>query len=207
VVENVMFSNNVVRSSGSGINILGRSAESPTGAYSETYGTQRLNHLTIRNNLIYGIADPYVGSHYMIQSSGALYLTIENNTMFQSGTAFYSLEERGVIVPDYNFVMRNNVMHHGTYGVFCMGYSEGNACMANYTPGGVFTNNIFVGASPTSYNNYSGNQFPATDSLVGFVNLAGGDYGLAASSQYKSMGAGVNCAELNAATGQTFCTP
>jgi hypothetical protein len=50
-------------------------------------------------------------------------------------------------------------------------------------PGWVFAGNVLIGAPSASYP--TENFFPATVNAVGFVNAAGGDYRLAASSPYK----------------------
>jgi len=55
-----------------------------------------------------------------------------------------------------------------------------------YFPGAVFLKNVMVGATPSLYP--PNNLFPASLDKVGFVDLAGGNYRLAASSPYKKAG-------------------
>ena len=77
------------------------------------------------------------------------------------------------------------------------------ATLAGSFPGAVFAGNALVGGSSLDYppNNF----FPRTPADVGFVNYAGGDYRLAASSPYKNAGTdgkdvGADIDPINAAT-------
>ncbi|TMI79287.1 MAG: hypothetical protein E6H03_10565, partial [Bacillati bacterium ANGP1] len=77
------------------------------------------------------------------------------------------------------------------------------ATLAGSFPGAVFAGNALVGGSSLDYppNNF----FPPTPADVGFVNYAGGDYRLAASSPYKNAGTdgkdvGADINAINAAT-------
>ena len=54
--------------------------------------------------------------------------------------------------------------------------------LSTYFIGGSFTGNALVGANPVGFP--SGNLFPPSLEAVGFVNLAGGDWRLSATSPY-----------------------
>ena len=53
VVQNITFTNNIVRHSASGINVLGTDY---------LYPSQLSNHMTIKNNLLYDISTSWGGS-------------------------------------------------------------------------------------------------------------------------------------------------
>ncbi|PYP98841.1 MAG: hypothetical protein DMD38_00120, partial [Gemmatimonadetes bacterium] len=80
------------------------------------------------------------------------------------------------------FEFANIIVDHGLYGIHADDASEQGA-LDLYMPGYVFAGNAVIGGAAASYP--IGNFFPATLDAVGFVNAAGGDYRLAASSPYK----------------------
>jgi hypothetical protein len=88
--------------------------------------------------------------------------------------------------PHSGFVYRNNLSPKGDYGVFGSGASEGLVTIRTYFPGAVFAKNVVAGASTSLYP--ADNFFPASLDKVGFVDLAGGNYRLAASSPYRKAG-------------------
>ena len=102
------------------------------------------------------------------------------------------------------FTYRNNLSPNNQYGVGGDNY-YGNplGALATYFPGAVFRRNILQGGSASKYP--PDNFFPASMSAVGFVNLAGGDYRLQATSPYKNAGTdgrdvGADIDSVNAAT-------
>jgi hypothetical protein len=119
-MENVVFANNVIRNVGAGMQILGSSYKSVSG---------RLDGLIIRNNL-WEIDGPANGGNgwFVIIQGGPLNVTIENNTVRQSGTSFVYAVAGGIwpegsttvltAPPPQNLIIRHNAFNHGTYGIF-----------------------------------------------------------------------------------------
>lgn len=178
-VEDVQFSNNLVRHASSGVQILGRDC-----ANNICSTTKRI---TIRNNVFDDIDSTKWNGGYgalVVITEGTDRVTFDHNTVFQNGH---------VIVADgaahTNFVFTNNIAPHNAYGIFGSGSSSGNATINTYFPGSVFRRNIIVEANPAFYP--ADNYYPPTLNDVGFVNYTGGDYHgyqLAASSAYKNGG-------------------
>jgi hypothetical protein len=182
-VEDITFTNNVVRQTAAGVNILGTD---------DTYSSQRTNRVLIRNNLFYDIdgAAWGGGSGTLLQVlSGVNNLSFRHNTALQSG---------GIILADglpanSAFEFADNIVPHNAYGVYGSGKGVGNTALAYYFPQAVFTANAIAGPWPTSggatvsmYSNYPGNFFPASLSAVGFVDLANDNYRLTSGSPFKN---------------------
>jgi hypothetical protein len=181
-VQDITFTNNVVRQAAAGINILGTD---------DTYPSQRTSRVLIRNNLFYDIdgAAWSGGSGVLLQVVGGVNdLSFRHNTAVQSG---------GVILADGSpansaFEAADNIAPHNAYGVYGSGRGVGNAALDTYFPQAVFTNNALAGPWPTSggattsmYSNYPGNFFPSSLAAVGFVDLANDNYRLTSSSPFK----------------------
>ena len=71
-------------------------------------------------------------------------------------------------------------MSRGDYGVFGSGKGEGTAALDFFAPGYSFKGNAIIGATAASYP--AKNFFPATPGACGFVDYAGDDFHLKASS-------------------------
>jgi hypothetical protein len=180
VVQDVTFINNIVRHSGGGFNISGPDTEAGTSLPSQ--------RILIKNNLIYdvdgrrwtGVAEPADGEFLQIVG-GPLNITVDHNTVFQSGsiiTADYA--------PSVGFSFLNNIVPHNLYGVIGSNHGSGADTIAYYFPGSVFQKNVIVGGQGTSY---PANNFMLTSlSQVGFVNPAEGDYRLGETSPYRNAG-------------------
>jgi hypothetical protein len=200
-VQDITFTNNIVRQAAAGINILGTD---------DTYSSQRTSRVLIRNNLFYDIdgAAWGGGSGVLLQVVGGVNdLSLRHNTAVQSG---------GVILADGSpansaFEAADNIAPHNAYGVYGSGKGVGNAALGAYFPQAVFTNNALAGpwptsggATPTMYSNYPGNFFPSSLAAVGFVDLANDNYRLTSSSAFKGKASdgtdvGVNFTSLDAA--------
>jgi hypothetical protein len=180
VVQDVTFTNNILRHSGGGFNISG-----PDDEAGPSLPSQRI---LIKNNLIYDINgqvwkggnEPADGEFLQIVG-GPLNITVDHNTVFQSGS---------IIMADYapsrGFIFINNISPHNLYGILGTNLSPGNATIAYYFPGGVFQKNIIVGGDG---NSYPANNFVIASLIqIGFVNLTGGDFRLGANSLYKNAG-------------------
>jgi hypothetical protein len=181
-VQDVMFTNNILRHSGSGFNIAGPDGTSPS---------QPSRRILIRNNLIddidgvkwgsakYGPAD----GRFAQLVGGPANITFDHNTIFQSGSLIVADG-----APSAGFVFRNNIARSNLYGVLGSNRSPGLDALGFYFPKYDFRKNVIVGAPPEI-------TFPADNFLlpilsrVGFVDLLKGDYRLAPASPYKKAGA------------------
>jgi carbonic anhydrase/acetyltransferase-like protein (isoleucine patch superfamily) len=174
VVEEVTFSNNIVRHAGSGINILGRD---------DNYPSRQTRGITILNNLFEDVGDTrWGGGGRLFQLlDGTADIVIDHNTAFQTGNA---ITAGGA--PHTGFVFRNNIVPHNQYGVVGDGTAPGHSTLSVYFPGAEFVKNVLVGGLPTNYP--PDNFFPLSLLEVGFLDLAGGDYRLGPLSPYRNAG-------------------
>jgi hypothetical protein len=177
-IENVSFTNNIVKNSEQGFQLLGKDYPNVS---------QRATGLRIENNLFIGITNRF------LTMSGYYNVTMNHNTHFQGGNIMSLYGEQSI-----GFAYTNNltVREPSGYGVFGDGLGEGNIALSAYTPGAVVAGNIIVGASPNYYP--VGNYYPPT---LAEVKL-GSDYVLAIDSPYKLAGTdgrdpGVDMAALN----------
>ena len=167
VVEDIEFNNNIMRGSGSAINIFG--GEGKGG-----------RNLTIRNNLFTDIsAKKYDGRGFFILSTAFDNVRIENNTVIHDGSITIAHGE-----PVTNFVFRNNIVFNNEYGFFGDGGTIGKATLNKYFPKAVVSNNIIIGGSESD--NGSSNLYPASIKQLAFVNAENGDYRLATDNRYLS---------------------
>jgi hypothetical protein len=81
------------------------------------------------------------------------------------------------------FEFMDNIAAHGNFGIKSDDAGDGTATLNLHMPGWRFGGNVVIGAPAASYP--AGNFYPANQAAVGFVDAAGGDYHLAASSPYK----------------------
>lgn len=195
VVENVQFSNNVVRHAGSGMMISG---------HDDNYPSQLANTFLIQNNLFYDIGDPFYGGAgqlFMTESGtgvpGPANLTIDHNTGFVTSYYLVAGNQGGsdsYFVPRPGFVFTNNIVPHNSDGIFGPSAGAAGAALSAYFPGALFASNVLIGASSGSYSAYPGNFFPGSVADVGFVDYYGGDFRLADASGYR--GAAGNGADI-----------
>jgi len=199
-VQDVTFTNNIVRHSTGGINLMGWDDLSTASG--------QLQRVLIQNNLFTDIGafagnGGYAGLLFLLQD-GTANVVIDHNTALQTEWPLYAQVHNVGRGPHTGFVLTNTITPNNHYGV------SGDGTMANpmgtlttYFPGAVVAGNVLPGGAAASYppNNF----FPATPADVGFANLAGGDYHLAAGSPYKHAGTdgkdiGANIDALGTAT-------
>jgi hypothetical protein len=172
VVEDVTFTHNVVRHSGSAINIAGRD---------DNLASQQTKRILIANNLFQDIdGRRWGGSGRLFQLlNGAADVVIDHNTAFQSGDVIFVEGAANV-----GFVYTNNLTPHNLYGLSGTGTGSPALTLSTYFPGALFARNVLVGGKPLSYppNNF----FPASMGDVLFTDLAGGNYRLQPASPYKN---------------------
>jgi len=176
ILQNITFTNNIVRGAEGALNFLGSDNEKPS---------QRSSIAMISNNLFADIRGPF------LTMNGFNNVSITHNTHIQTGniTTLYG-------TPVQQFVYRDNLTISGSkgYGVFGDGTGEGTIALRKFAPDSVFKNNVIVGANASTYP--KDNQYPASIDRVGFVNFEKGDYSLSAGSPYKkaaSDGQAVGC--------------
>jgi hypothetical protein len=171
VIEDIVFSGNIVRGAGGGINVWG--GEGGGG-----------RNLVIRNNIF----DDLTGHKWnsggrFMKSSEWDGLTIENNTIIQTGHITVAYDK-----PVKNFVFRNNIVFHNEYGFFGDELGDWPTAIDRYFPGGIVNTNIIIGGNSNRYREK--NFFLTSINQVGFVNAAQGDYRLRNESPYKDKGFG-----------------
>jgi hypothetical protein len=148
VIEDVTFTNNVVRRVASAINILGRDDNQPS---------RPTRRILIRNNLFEDVGGaPWGGRGRFLQIlDGAAEVVVEQNTVFQTGDIIAAAGR-----PHTGFVYRNNVAPHNRYGVGGDDhFGDPMGTLRTYFPDVVFTGNVIVGGDPSRYPKC--NSFPA----------------------------------------------
>lgn len=170
VVEDVTVTNNVIRHSAGGINIMGIDDSSPSGS-------GRARRIDIKNNLFEEIGSAHAGGRLFQLLDGTPHVVIEHNTAFPA----YSIVV-GERSAHSGFVFANNIVLHGAYGIIGTGTGVGRPTLERYFPGATIRRNVVIGGSAHLYPR--DNFFPESLDAVGFVNRARGDYRLRSSSRY-----------------------
>jgi len=183
-IEHVRFENNVVRHSGSGINILGLDDTAPS---------QQARDIVIRNNLFTDIDHRVWGGAGIFVQLGdePADVHIEHNTVMQSGHII-SVYGGTAAAPRQatGFRFASNIVLHNTYGIFGNNVGTGNPAIATYFPGSVIVGNAIAGGNPNLYP--AGNVFPTVANLMSqFENPAADDYRLISGSSLRSLIQGV----------------
>ena len=175
IVQNITFTNNIVRNAEGGINFLGSDNEKPSA---------RSSGAVISNNLFVDIRGPF------LTMNGFNNVSLTHNTHFQTSNIMILYG-----TPAEQFVYSDNLTIRGSkgYGVFGDATGEGTVALRKFAPNFVFRNNVLIGADASQYPKE--NQYPASIDRVGFVNFEKGDYRLSPASPYK--GAGANWDKLN----------
>ena len=169
-VEDVRFERNVVRQSGSGVNILGRDDAAPSG---------QASRLAIRQNLFTEIGEPrWGGAGILFQIlNGTQDVVIENNTALHSGSLIMAEGE-----PHHGFACRSNIAAHNQLGAVGTGTAPGQQTLRRYFPGCRMTGNVIAGGRSGDYP--PGNFFPPSLEAVKFVDLRGHRYRLSEGSPF-----------------------
>ena len=197
-IEDVTFQKNIVRHSGSGLNILAADDPNPS---------QTMKRVLVRDNLFDDInGTTWGGNGRLFQilgyAGGSTDLVIEHNSGFQQENVNYS---EGV--PHLGFIYRNNITPRGAagFGFIGQGAAEGISTLTIYFPLAVFQRNVIAGGNAAIYP--ADDSFPSSLAAVGFVDLAGHNYRLAASSPYKNaatdgtdIGANIDALEASTAS-------
>jgi hypothetical protein len=173
-LRDITFTNNVIRNSAAGINVLGRD---------DLFASDQTQRVLIKNNVFENIGGPRLGTNGRLLQliSSATDVIFDHNTAMGTGNVITAAGGDTL-----NFVFRNNIVPHNDYGVIGDGTGVGNSTLTAYFPGSQFVRNVLAGGNAAAYP--ADNFFPASLSGVGFMNMSGGDYRLATSSPYRSAG-------------------
>jgi hypothetical protein len=214
-VEDVTFRKNILRHAAGGFNIH---------ATDNNFPSQQTRRILIEDNVLEDISSANWGGtgrlfqlvNYPSPRAGIADLTIRHNTGFSN---------RANTVPGYSadavhtgFAFTDNIVAKTTYGF--AGASNLTALLTNPNMGEgalilqtffvtpLFTGNVLTGSSPAVYGGYAENAFPLTETDIGFVDLAGGNYRLSSSSPYRGTATGGKDpgADIDAVSAAT-CSP
>jgi hypothetical protein len=177
VVRDVTFTNNIVRHSGSAVNILG---------YDNLATSQQTRNITIRNNVFYDISGTNWGGdgRFVLMGDQPRDIVIDHNTVVHTSTIVYayggsSSSPRQIL----GVVITNNLFRHNAYGIMGDGRGSGNDTLNTYMPDAVVQRNTFAGGNSWSYP--ANNEFPTVTFWQSqFVNFAADDYRLVTTSPY-----------------------
>ena len=174
VVEDVSFTNNIVRHVAAGLHIAGQDdlAQNPNA--------RLLRRVRVANNLfddVSGARWDGDGAFLKIGRS-ADEVTLDHNTVIHTGNITKAWGE-----PNAGFVFTNNLLSQNEYGVMGDGQSPGLRTIEAYFPGAVFRANVIAGAEARLYP--PGNFFPARLADARFTDDAAGDFRLLAASPFR----------------------
>jgi hypothetical protein len=145
VVEHVRFEYNVVRNVAAGINLLGYDNGNPS---------RQAADIVFRQNLFTGLSTALGGNGwFMLMGDEPRDITLEHNTIDSNGNTIINVYGGTSTDPRevYGFQMIANAARHGTYGINGSYFGYGNAIIAGFFPGAVFTANYLAGASASRY--------------------------------------------------------
>jgi hypothetical protein len=195
VVQDIQFTNNIVRHVSSAINILDAD---------DANTSQHTNNITIRNNLFQDVSGAtYGGDGRFVLITGTPEVTIDHNTVIADGAT--DLFAYGATSAFFTFT--NNIMQDNGWAIIGSDAAPGNGTVSAFFPRSQFQDNVIAGAPASSYP--TGNFYPSLLSSVGFVSLTGGNYRLSTGSPYRSSGTdgkdiGADINAINTAAGTTY---
>src|SRR5262245_54702727 len=174
VVQDVTFTNNIVRHAASGFNMHGSDDNHPSTAS---------RRFRIANNLLEDIdGERWNGGGIAFQvNQGPHDLTIEHNSVFHTGSVITVGSK-----PTQNLAFRNNLFPHNEYGIKGDGEGTGNGTIDTYFPDSKFIKNVMVGGSSANYP--PDNFFPSSFDKVIFVDRPAVNFRLAPASPNKKAG-------------------
>lgn len=190
VVEDVTFSNNIVRHVARGINILGQD---------DNYPSRQTRNIHIRNNLFADVGGDWGDGDLLQLLDGTANVVVEHNTALNTGKVLI-----GDGRPNQGFVFRDNIVRHNQYGIVGSDSAPGNPALESYFPGAVMRDNLIIGGHGHNYP--AGNAFPSSIKAVRFSDPAAGDFRVQA-----AMGGSVGvdftelCTALSATERPSYC--
>jgi hypothetical protein len=176
-VEQVAFTDNIVRHSAAGVQILGFDNLKPS---------QQTRSIQIRNNVFSDInPKAWGGNGYaFLLLGGPRDIVIDHNTLIQEN-AFGIVQVEGPPIP--GFVFTNNVARHGSYGIIGANHAPGSDSIQTFFPGATISRNVLAEGNGDRYP--SGNFFPSLQEFRSqFMAYDAGDYRLASDSRWRNGG-------------------
>ncbi|HEV3468221.1 MAG TPA: hypothetical protein VG148_02795, partial [Pyrinomonadaceae bacterium] len=197
-IEDVTVQNNLIRGAGNGINLRGRDGESGV----------KMARIRLANNLLVDLGARWGGNGVAFQLlRGPSDVTIEHNTADGvRAMLVFDVNDMTEVAARVRFV--NNLMRHGSYGVFGSGGAIGTAAFQSFSTDWEFAGNAVAEPTVPESRYPAGNFFPADYESL-FAGYAAADYRLAAGSPFRGRatdGKDIGCdlGALEAATtGQT----
>jgi hypothetical protein len=166
-VQDVTFTNNIVRHVAGVVNISG---------YYSGVTSLRTERITFRNNLFEDINHTAYGpsAWAIVAGNGAASIVFEHNTIIHT-SASVLFAYGSPTMP--GLVYRHNISQHHTYGIMGTGASTGTPTLTRYFPGAVVQCNVLAGGNPSVYPTPNG--FPTVAEWnASFVDAANGNYAL-----------------------------
>jgi PKD repeat protein len=188
VVSDVTFRYNIVRHVGGGLSING---------YDTEQSSQQGRNVRVESNLFTDIsAADGTSGRFLIMGNGPANVTIEHNTILQSGSILYVYERNtnGTYDVVQGFRFANNIALHNVSGI--VGEEAGGfglpSILTYFLSGTTVVRNVMAGGSASKYP--ADNLFPSVAALMG--EFADASYRLRSTSPYKF--AGTDGADLGA---------
>ena len=183
VVEDISFTNNVVRGVAAAVNVIGSDS-----LYERAPAEVRGRRIAIRNNLFLEVGGRWGGDGAFLKlGAGAESVSVDHNTVLHTGNV---TKASGAALTSFSFT--NNLLAHNDYGVHGDDAAVGLGAINRYFPGSVWSRNAFVGAQPPAgpfadpESRYPpGNFFPRRWEDVKTLDRAAGDYRLAPESPFR----------------------
>lgn len=188
-VEDVEFTNNIVRHSTSAINILG---------WDNVWTSQQARNIVIRNNVFWDIGGARWGedaAHTYGYGKGGWFLQLMDGTSDVVVEHNTILESKGILIADIarpvgsrgstphsGFVFRNNIVRYGSMGIAGAAASPGYPTLDQYFYAPLIERNVVIGGQPAMYP--PDNFTAATIEDVGFEDWAHCNFGLSVDSFY-----------------------
>ena len=192
-VQDITFTNNIVRHAAGVVNISGYDDNNPSG---------RTERITFRNNLFADISHTKYGgtAKALLAGNGAAYLVFDRNTFIHENSSV--LYAYGAAMPGLQYT--NNISLHHAYGIMGQNSATGTTTLTAFFPGASVRCNVLAGGRASLYPTPNG--FPSVaDWNASFVDLAGGNYTLRTGSPVALAGCdgippGADIAAISAAT-------
>ncbi len=173
VVRDVLFQHNTVRHVGAAMIINGRDT---------AQGSEYTENIAVYNNLFTDVSTRWGGpGGLMVVGNGTRDVRVNHNTIDHDGFVVAGTGEANI-----GFAFLNNMSRHNQWGIYGDYHGAGFDSINVYFPGISMRRTVLAGGTASKYP--TDNLFPAASTFVGnFVNAAGGDYRLAASSAFIGM--------------------
>lgn len=173
VVEDVLFSGNVVRHVAAGINILG---------HDDNQTSRQTSRITIADNVFADVGGTWGHGRLFQLLDGTRDIVIDHNTAFQTGGLLFGGDGR----PHHGFVLQNNIVLAGPSGIAGSGTGPGAASLTRYFPGAIVRRNLFIGGNAKGFP--LDNYFPSQLNEVGRPPARHGDPFIKLAARYTGIG-------------------